>query len=134
MSTGPKRVLIIEDEKLVALDIKWCVEGFGYEVCATAGTATDAVALARSHEPDLILMDIRLDGNEEDGISAAEQILAERDTPIIFITAFNTRDVQMRLENMNPAGLILKPFNPAELEQQIKDVLDRMGPEGEATD
>src|SRR3546814_2402584 len=81
---GKPRLLGVEDDYLIALDLTETVRRFGYEVCGVAATGANAIAAARVQAPDLILMNVYLMG-EMDGITAAERILATREVPIIFV-------------------------------------------------
>jgi CheY-like chemotaxis protein len=103
------KVLIIEDESIIALHIKQIVEGLGHEVMAIVRTHSEAVAKARDEMPELVLADISLaDGSS--GIDAVKEILAEQSVPVIFITAFPER--LLTGERPEPTYLITKPFEP----------------------
>jgi CheY-like chemotaxis protein len=103
------RVLIIEDESIIALHIKQIVESLGHETIAIVRTRAEAVAKAQEDRPELILADISLaDGSS--GIDAVKDILAEQTVPVIFITAFPER--LLTGERPEPAYLITKPFEP----------------------
>lgn len=106
-------VLIIEDEPIIALDLKGIVEEMGHEVTAMAGTFDDAVAAARGQPPGLVLADIQLaDGSS--GIDAVNRVLAMSAVPVIFITAYPERLLTGR--RPEPTFLIAKPF----LEEAVK--------------
>jgi CheY-like chemotaxis protein len=101
------RVLIIEDEPIIAMDLQNIVEGLGHSIVGVATTRDEAVALARSHDADLVLADIQLaDGSS--GIDAVKDILADHDLPVVFITAFPER--LLTGERPEPTYLITKPF------------------------
>ena len=103
------RVLIIEDESIIALHIKQIVESLGHEAIAIVRTRAEAVAKARDERPELVLADISLaDGSS--GIDAVKEILAEQNVPVIFITAFPER--LLTGERPEPTYLITKPFEP----------------------
>lgn len=103
------RVLIIEDESIIALHIKQIVENLGHEAIAIVRTRAEAVAKARDERPELVLADISLaDGSS--GIDAVKDILAEQTVPVIFITAFPER--LLTGERPEPTYLITKPFEP----------------------
>lgn len=105
----PARVLIIEDEAIIALHIKQIVENLGHEVIAIVRTRAEAVAVAHDERPELVLADISLaDGSS--GIDAVKDILVEQDVPVIFITAFPER--LLTGERPEPTYLITKPFEP----------------------
>jgi DNA-directed RNA polymerase specialized sigma24 family protein len=103
------RVLIIEDESIIALHIKQIVESLGHETIAIVRTRAEAVAKAHEERPELVLADISLaDGSS--GIDAVKDILAEQTVPVIFITAFPER--LLTGERPEPTYLITKPFEP----------------------
>ena len=102
------RILIIEDETVIAMDLSDIVTGIGHEVCAVEATASGAVAAAERERPDLVLADIQLaDGSS--GIDAVKHILASFSVPVIFITAFPDR--LLTGERPEPTFLITKPYS-----------------------
>lgn len=107
-------ILIVEDEHIVAMDIRSYLERNDYEVAGHADHGQDAIKKAGELTPDLILMDISLKG-DMDGIEAAAQILALLSLPIIFLTAFSNQSVLDRARLIGPHGYILKPFEEREL-------------------
>jgi diguanylate cyclase (GGDEF)-like protein/PAS domain S-box-containing protein len=118
------RVFIVEDEVLVARDIKSRLEKLGYQVIGTAARGDDAVSRVLSERPDLILMDINLKG-DMDGIEAADRIRAEADLPIIFCTAYSNDETLARAKVTVPYGYVLKPFGNRELEITIEIALHK---------
>jgi len=114
-----KKILIVEDEKIQALTLKTMLEGFGYDRVGLASCAREAVKKARELQPDLMLMDIRLAG-EGDGIDAAEDILTERNLPIIYLTAYADGETVRRAKQTGPFGYLLKPVNERELKINIE--------------
>ena len=103
-------LLIVEDEAIVSLYLRSSLEAFGHTVVGLAPTGAQAVKNALSSYPDLILMDIRLNG-DTDGIEAAKQIRNHRPAPVIFITA-NTDDMVMRrASELEPLGYLSKPLD-----------------------
>ncbi len=103
------RVLIIEDEPLIALDLETLVTDIGHDVIGIARTRAEAATIAARSEPELVLSDIQLaDGSS--GIDAVNDILADRDVPVIFITAYPER--LLTGERAEPTFLITKPFRP----------------------
>lgn len=114
------RVLIIEDEPIIAMDIEALVRDLGHEVTAVARTRIEAVALAKSHRPGLILADIQL-ADDSSGIDAVKDILADYDVPVIFITAFPER--LLSGERPEPTYLITKPFKPDTVKATIGQAL-----------
>jgi CheY-like chemotaxis protein len=115
------RVMIIEDESIIALDLAAIVEDLGHDVVGTARTRSAAVALAAREKPDLILADIHLaDGSS--GIDAVNQILAEiGERPVIFITAFPDR--LLTGKKPEPAFLITKPYAEAEVRSAVSQAM-----------
>jgi PAS domain S-box-containing protein len=110
----PPRVLIIEDEIIIASDLEARLERFGYRVCGTGTTGEEAVELADRHRPDLVLMDIVLSG-ELDGIEAAEVIRDRWGVPVVFITAYADTGRLERAKLAYPFGYVLKPFQDRDL-------------------
>jgi CheY-like chemotaxis protein/DNA-directed RNA polymerase specialized sigma24 family protein len=114
------RVLIIEDEALIAMDLSDIVASLGHTIIGTATTAERAVAAAASYSPNLILADVQLaDGSS--GIAAVREILAKVSTPVIFITAFPER--LLTGERPEPTFLISKPYAEDTVRAMISQVL-----------
>lgn len=119
------RVLIVEDESIVAMEIQDHLEALGWEVCAIAATGPDAVRQAEVGRPDLILMDITLRGSMT-GLEAAEKIRAERVTPIIFLTAtVDDKNIARILALDLKVVFLSKPFAEHELRREAERVLQR---------
>jgi len=114
------RVLVIEDEPVIAFDLASIVTGMGHEIVGIADTEKRAVELARAKTPGIVLADIQLrDGSS--GIDAARKILGQIDVPVIFITAFPER--LLTGEGEEPTYLITKPFDSDELRVTISQAL-----------
>jgi len=109
-----ERILIVEDEKIIALDLQRRLERFGFSVVGMAASGSEAIDLAKDREPDIILMDIRLEG-EMDGIEASKRIRAKYAIPVIFLTAYTDEKTLDRAKEVEPFGYILKPFKEREL-------------------
>ena len=123
------RILIVEDERIVANDLRGRLDRIGYDVVGMACTGADAIALAREHTPDLVLMDITLKG-PMDGVEAAETIGRTSDVPVVFMTAHSDDVTLQRAKLIGPFGYILKPLEERELHTTIemalyKSMLDR---------
>lgn len=118
------KILVVEDEGLIALDIESHLIDLGYQVPGIAETGADAILLALEAQPDLVLMDIRLKGNI-DGIQAAAKITDKLDIPIIFLTAFADADTLNKAKQVSPFGYILKPFDPMDLRTSIEIALHK---------
>ena len=88
------RILIAEDETIIRLDLRALLKSAGHEVVAEARDGEEAVALARDHEPDLIVMDVKMP--HLDGIDAARRILEERPVPIVMLTAYGQEELVAR--------------------------------------
>ena len=114
------RVLIIEDEPIIAMDIETLVRDLGHEVTGVAVTRDEAVALAMEDRPGLVLADIQL-ADDSSGIDAVKDILAEFEVPVIFITAFPER--LLTGERPEPTFLITKPFQPETVKAAIGQAL-----------
>ncbi len=104
------RILIAEDEAIVAEDLAMTLQDLGYQVVGTASTGLLAIQLAEELKPDLVLTDISLRG-EINGIQASEQIRARFDIPVIFLTAYAETDVLSRAKVTEPYGFLAKPFS-----------------------
>lgn len=102
-------VLVAEDEWLVARHIEACLQAAGFEVLAPVHSARAAVELALRANPDVIVMDVKLDG-DLDGISAAHEIGRHQRTPVVYLTAHTDRDTVARAARSHAASYILKPF------------------------
>lgn len=113
------RILVVEDEVIVARDIQQQLRELGYEPIAHTTRAEEAIALAESLSPDVILMDIQLAG-AMDGITAAQIIRTQLALPVVFITAFEADDILARAKLTEPFGYILKPF----AERELRTVLE----------
>ncbi len=114
------RVLIIEDEPIIALDLENLVTELGHEVVATAATRDEAVKQARLKKPGLVLADINL-GEGGSGIDAVNEILASFDIPVIFITAYPEK--LLTGERPEPTYLIAKPFLPETVQATVGQAL-----------
>lgn len=115
-------LLIVEDEVLVAMDIKARLTKMGYQVVDVASRGIEAVDKALYLRPDLVLMDINLK-DEIDGVEAAIRIRDQYDVPVIFCTAYSNEDTLERAKVSEPYGYVLKPFDNRELEINIEIAL-----------
>jgi diguanylate cyclase (GGDEF)-like protein/PAS domain S-box-containing protein len=112
------RILIVEDERIIALDLKRRLERFGYHVVGMASEAADAIELASAELPDLVLMDIMLSSGA-DGITAATEIRRRHRIPVVFLTAYADEATIQRAKIAEPVGYVLKPFKERELHTTI---------------
>lgn len=108
------RILVVEDEIIVAVDLSELLTEFGHDVCAIARTAEEAVLAARRFHPDIVLTDIRL-AEGSSGIDAAQQIRAEFGIPSFFISGSIDRGVIEQTRASAPLGFFTKPFQPGAL-------------------
>lgn len=118
------RIMIVEDERIVAKDLQGRLQSLGYKVVAMAAESKDAIAKAKATQPDLVLMDIRIEG-EMDGIQTADVVRSELDIPVIFLTAYADPSTLSRAKIIEPFGYILKPFEERELQSTIEIAMYR---------
>jgi len=116
------RIMVVEDEKLVALAIENCLKNLGYEVPLTVSTGEEAVKRVLEVEPDLVLMDIRLQG-AIDGVEAARRIKESFHTPIVYLTAYSEEQTLQRAKITEPFGYIMKPFEERALQATVEVAL-----------
>ena len=116
------RILVVEDEGIVAIELQDILEGLGYDVPAAVATGEEAIRETGKARPDLVLMDITLTG-DIDGIEAAEQIRARFDIPVVYLTAYADDKTLRRAARTEPAGYLLKPFDEGELRTTIEITL-----------
>src|SRR4029078_13120274 len=102
------RILIAEDETIIRLDLRALLEKAGFEVCAEAKDGEEAVTLARTVEPDLALLDVKMP--KLDGIDAARRILEERPIPIVMVTAYGEEELVSRAVEAGVFGYLVEPF------------------------
>ncbi len=116
------RILICEDEIVIARDLARTLKNLGYEIAGMASTGNQAVRIAEESRTDLILMDINLDG-EIDGIETTEQIRAKLDVPVVYLTGYAEKDVLERAKKTRPYGYLAKPCGLLELRSTIETAL-----------
>lgn len=119
-----ERILIVEDEYVTALAIKDVLEDFGYIVAGKVKSGVEAIAKAGELKPDLVLMDISLDG-EMSGVEAAGKIIDERKIPVVYITAHTDNETFKKASQTKFSDFIIKPFSDKELEECIDRVLNK---------
>lgn len=118
------RILVVEDEAIVARDICKRLEDMGYKVAGTADNGDVAIEKVRELNPDLVLMDIVIKG-KNDGIFVAEKIKSEMNIPLIFLTAYTDEETLGRAKITGPFGYVIKPFNDRDLNVTIQMALYR---------
>jgi two-component system, response regulator PdtaR len=122
----PARILVVEDDYFVAVELEHRLLHAGFEVVGIAVTADEAMAMAAAHAPALAIMDIRL-GGARDGIDAAVSLLRDFGIPSIFATAHSDPQTRSRAEAAKPLGWLEKPYAPATLIALITSVLAGRG-------
>lgn len=118
------KIMIVEDEVIVAMELCETLRGFGYEVTSIVGAGEDAVERVGDMNPDLILMDIQLAG-KVDGIEAVRRINERHEVPVVYLTAHSDEMTLHRAKRSAPFGYLLKPFSGAELHAAIEVALYR---------
>jgi AmiR/NasT family two-component response regulator len=119
----PHRVLIAEDEPLIRLDLAEMLREEGYEVVGEAGDGQEAVDLAETLKPDLVIMDVKMP--RRDGIDAASEIAAKRTAPIVVLTAFSQRELVERARDAGAMAYLVKPFSITDLIPAIELAVSR---------
>ena len=121
----PRRVLIAEDEALIRMDLAEMLREEGYEVVGEAGDGQEAVELAESLKPDLVIMDVKMP--RRDGIDAAAEIASKRIAPILILTAFSQRELVERARDAGAMAYLVKPFSINDLIPAIELAMSRFG-------
>ena len=122
MTQRKNKILIVEDESLVALDIQECLQSFNYEVAAITSCGKEALILVENKQPHLVIMDISL-GGEMSGAETALAIRLRFGLPVIFLTAFTDQLTLDRARLAQPYGYLVKPFQDRELIANIEMAL-----------
>ena len=117
------RIVIAEDEASIRLDLKETLEEEGYEVVGETGRGDEAVALEKSLEPDVAILDIKMPGL--DGLSAAREITAERRAAVLILTAFSQRDLIEQARDAGALAYLVKPFQRSELIPAVEVAIGR---------
>jgi DNA-binding response OmpR family regulator len=121
MCDEKKKILIVEDEFIVAADIKMTLQKLNYRVTSSIDNGEDAIKITALEKPDLILMDITLKGSL-DGIETAKIIMTKYNIPIIYLSALNDEQTIYKALSTKPIGYLIKPFAPVELHTAIQSV------------
>ncbi len=124
------RIMVVEDEWAVADDLKLILQSLGYTVTSVSSTGEEAIQKAEEDKPDLVLMDIVLEG-EMDGIEAASQIRSCYNIPIVYLTAYTDEKILERASITGPFGYIVKPFINEDLKISIEIALYKYRVENE---
>lgn len=118
------KILVVEDERIVALHLRQQLTKLGYSVVAVAFSGAQAIENVREHRPDIILMDIHIEG-DADGIETASEIRTIFQIPVVFLTAHAEEATLQRARATKPFGYLIKPFSERELHATIQMVLER---------
>ncbi|MGZ7049763.1 MAG: response regulator [Methanobacterium sp.] len=116
------KILVVEDENLIALDLGYTLEELGFKFIGAACEGKEAIKKAKELKPDIILMDIKLNG-EMDGIETAEEINSLLGIPIIYLSANNDSDTRKKIKSTNNFGLLSKPVDNLELKSTIEETI-----------
>src|SRR5580692_1435726 len=119
-----RTILIVEDERIVARDLSLTLEEMGYVVSATVRSSTEAFQEAAAHRPDLVLMDIRIDG-DADGVEVAAELKRRHQVPVIFLTGSTDEETLQRAFRTEPDGYLPKPFTRATLRTALEVAFQR---------
>ncbi len=117
------RVVIAEDEAIIRLDLKEILTSAGYDVVGESGRGDEAVEMVAEHEPDLVILDIKMPGL--DGIQAAREITSRHQVAVMLLTAFSQRDLIEEARDAGVSAYLVKPFQARELLPAVADVLAR---------
>src|SRR5688572_28732120 len=117
-----ERILIVEDDADIAVEIQSSLAAQGYRIVGRASTGEAAIDLAVKHQPGLVLMDIQLEGRL-DGVEAAQQLREKLGTPVLYKTAHSEHETVARGKATAPAGYLLKPFTERELTVAVEMAL-----------
>ncbi|MBT7080934.1 MAG: response regulator, partial [Chloroflexi bacterium] len=117
-----KKILIVEDDGIVAMDLQFTLQRSGYNVVGHAPSGKEAIKLLGEAQPDLVLMDIRLRGIL-DGIQTSHKIRSQLDVPIVYLTAHADEDTLRRAQETEPYGYLVKPFQDEELRATVQMAL-----------
>ncbi|BAY83991.1 response regulator receiver sensor signal transduction histidine kinase [Calothrix parasitica NIES-267] len=119
-----EKILVVEDEIIIACDIKCCLESSGYNVLAVIAYGEQAIEQAEELQPDLVLMDVMLKG-EMNGVQAAEIIINKLNVPVVFLTAHSDESTLIKAKATQPFGYIFKPFEETQLITTIEIALSK---------
>ena len=123
--TERTRVIIADDESIIRMDLREMLTNLGYLVVGEVGDGRSAVNLARELKPEIVIMDIKFEGEEFDGIDAARILTEEQIAPVLLLTAYSQRDLVVRAREAGVVGYLVKPFREADLVPAIEVALAR---------
>ena len=113
------RILVVEDNAIIAKDLQWQLEDLGYNVPFIAPTGSDAIRRVKENKIDLVLMDIMLEG-EMDGIETADEMRTKHSVPVVYLTAYADDETLKRARRTEPYGYLLKPVSNIEMRSAIE--------------
>jgi CheY-like chemotaxis protein len=119
---APKRIIVVEDEGIVAMDISKCLSTLGYEVVFVADSGEKTLERLEQEQSDLILMDVELKGRMN-GLDTAKVIKEKYSIPVVFLTAFEDEATLKKIRELGYGGYLVKPFEDEELRKTIEGVL-----------
>jgi CheY-like chemotaxis protein len=122
----PTKIIVFEDESIIALDIQYTLENLGYSVPVVVSSGEESVEKASEIRPDLVLMDIKLSGSM-DGITAAKEIYNRLQIPVVYLTAYSDEKIMETIQEKNFSGYVNKPFDERLLQCTIKKALSEKG-------
>ena len=117
------RVLIVDDESLIRMDLRDIIESCGYEVVAEGTNGVEALVLCKKHKPDIILMDVKMP--ELDGIEAARQIGFHHEAPVVLLTSYSQQDLIDKARDSGVYGYLIKPVREEQLVPTLEMALGR---------
>ena len=117
------RVLIVDDESLIRMDLRDIIESCGHEVVAEGTNGVEALALCKKHKPDIILMDVKMP--ELDGIEAARQIGFHHEAPVVLLTSYSQQDLIDKARDSGVYGYLIKPVREEQLVPSLEMALGR---------
>lgn len=118
---GDRKILIVEDEKVIAMDLQKTISNFGYNVLSTVSSGEEAIKLMANDKPSLVILDILLEG-DLNGIETGVIISERYKIPIIYITAY-AKEILLRSKITESSAFLVKPFDESELQKKIEEVL-----------
>lgn len=121
---NPPRILIVEDERIVAFNLQQRLSHMGYEVPGVAASGPESLDMIERLAPDLVLMDIHIEG-DMDGIDVAVKLMDNPSVPVIYLTAYSEDSTLERARKTRPYGYLIKPFSERELHATIQMALER---------
>ena len=121
---SPIKILIVEDEMIIAEDMADALSNLGYEVTAIVASGDEAIEKAATNYPAIVIMDINLQG-DIDGVEAAQKIRNSQNIPVVFLTAYADQTTLERAKATEPFAYLLKPFQERELKTTIEIAIER---------